>query len=323
MIPPRQQWCHQIVTTSLCWPKASDGSLSACSNCTRLLGHEKRRFIMTPDQFRDCLLVARDFLYRSPPDAQGRSKVLGIFGGEPLMSPYFAEYVNIFCTLVPESKHRGLWTSVDWKTYKGKYGDAKPLVERLLGNDGYLNWNMHTEEQHCEHHPVLLAIGDVIKNEKQKWNLINECWLNRDWSAAYSLDANGEIRFYFCEIASSFDRVMNLNSGLPVIHDVWNHDLWFVPNARGVLVPQGVYANQIFSTCTRCGQALPLRGGRRDLDNTDDISPTNLVSLQDIGSPMVERGDFFEARPEDYVAMQHTHYPGNYIKSGGNQGNKR
>jgi hypothetical protein len=316
VIPPRLQWCHQIVVTSLCWPKATDGSLSACSNCTRLLGHEKKRYIMTPEQFKDCVFVARDFIYDSPACPQGRTnKVLGIFGGEPLLSPFLPEYVDILIELVPEPQHRGLWTSVDWTVYNhARYGDAKPWVDRLLAGQGYLNWNMHTEDQKCEHHPVLLSIGDVIKDEKEKWRLISQCWLNRDWSAAYALDANGEPKFYFCEIASSFDRVMRLGIGLPVEKNVWNHDLWFVENNDGVQVPAGAYAHQIFSACGRCGQPLPLRAGRRDLDNIDDISPTNLASLRDVGSPMVERGDYVEANPSDYVKPRFAHNPGSYIK---------
>jgi hypothetical protein len=329
MIPPRLQWCHQIVVTSVCWPKTPSGDLTACSNCTRLLGHEKKRFIMTPDQFRDVVTVAKDFIYESPPCPQGRkNKVLGIFGGEPLLSPYFGEYVSILCEMVPEPEHRGLWTSVDWPNFVGpRYGPAKPFVEHLLNDakgvrKGYLNWNMHTVEQHCEHHPVLLAIGDVIKDEKRKWQLISECWLNRDWSAAYALDSRSQVKFYFCEVASSFDRVMNLDSGLPVTKGVWNHDLWFVPNGDGILVPAGAYAGQIFMTCNRCGQALPMKAGRRDLDFVDDISPMNLTSLRDVNSPMMSRGDFFEANPDDYQEPKHRHYPGSYIKEGYHKGNK-
>ncbi len=329
MIPPRLQWCHQIVVTSLCWPKASDGSLSACSNCTRLLGHEKKRYYMTPEQFHNVVTVARDFIYESPPCPQGRKdKVLGIFGGEPLLSPHFPDYVSILSELIPEPKHRGLWTSVDWTNYSHvRYGEARSWVEKLLNDDGgirrgYLNWNMHTEDQSCEHHPVLLSIGDVIKDEKRKWQLIENCWLNKEWSAAYALDHSGQIKFYFCEIASSFDRVMNLGSGLDVVKGVWNHDLWFIENTEGILVPAGAYAGQIFSTCGRCGQALPMRAGRRDLDNVDDISPTNLASLRDVGSPMVKRGDFFEANPSDYVEPKYAHNPGNYIKDGYHKGNK-
>lgn len=299
MIPPRLQWCHQVAVTSMCWPKApSNGQLSACSNCTRLLAHEQKRYFMTPDQFRSVVLVARDFIYQSPPDLQGRAnKVIGIFGGEPLMSPHFPAYVDIACELIPQAIHRGLWTSFDWPTYVNpKWGAAAPWVHKLLGEprQGYLNWNMHEEEQQCHHHPVLVSISDVIQDEKRRMELISECWLNRDWSAAYCLDHNGEPKFYFCEISGAFDRVMRLDLGLPVEPGIWNHDLTFALDERGILMPQGIYAPQIMGTCTRCGQALPQKEGRRDREWKDDISPSNLVQLQAVGSPMVARGDFVE-----------------------------
>jgi len=334
MIPPRLQWCHQIVVTSVCWPKAPDGSPSACSNCTRMLGHERKRFVMKPDQFETCVKVARDFIYQSPPCPQGRkNKVLGIFGGEPLMSPYFPDYVDILTYHVKEPVHRGLWTSVFWPTYKGPYGLAKHHVARLLGfkegekqdvDRGYLNWNMHNgpgslNQDRCEHHPVLLSISDVIKDETAKWILINKCWLNRDWSAAYSLDANNEPKFYFCEVASSFDRIMNLGTGLPVAPGIWDYDIHY---SKDSLIPLGRYANQIKSTCTRCGQALPLPNGRRDLDNVDDVSQSNLMALQVTGSPMIERGDYYLANTTNYQKPRVPHYPGDYIKNGYHQGNR-
>lgn len=321
MIPPREQIIHQICVTSLCWPKTPDGQLTGCSNCTRLLAHEKKRYFMSPDQFRECAEVAKDFVYDSPPCPQGRRmKVIGIFGGEPLMSPHFKDYVDILCELIPEPEHRGLWTSVNWPTYVGpKYGEAKPLVEKLLNGtngsrSGFLNWNMHTEANHCEHHGNLIAIQDMIPDEKERWELINKCWLNRDWSACYALDHLGRTRFYFCELASSFDRVLGLNTGLPVVKRVWDHDLKMIPNEQGVLRPQGCYAEQIRATCGKCGQALPMQCGRKDLDYKDDISKTNLTLLQIMESPMVERGDY--ELVEGYNKPTSPHHPGSYIKSG-------
>ena len=322
MIPPRLQWCHQICVTSVCWPKAASGQPSACSNCTRLLGHESKRYVMTPEQFELCLRVARDFVFDSPPCPKGRqNKVIGIFGGEPLMSPHFPTYVDIACDLLP-ARHRGLWTSFDWPNYRNpKWGDAAPLVRRLLGRRngrpiGYLNWNMHEVGNVCEHHPVLVSISDVVQDERRRWELISECWLNRDWSAAYALDHAGEAKFYFCEIASSFDRVMRLGTGLPVLSGVWNGDLSFVPDDHGVLRPVGPYAAQILASCSRCGQALPVKRGRRDLDNVDDISPSNLTTLRELGSPMVARGDYADFDPALYEEPDQADYAGTYIKSG-------
>lgn len=240
------------------------------------------------------------------------------------MSPYFGEYVDILCELIPEPEHRGLWTSVDWRGYKGRYGEAAPLVEKVLGlntgipKTGFLNWNMHEEANRCEHHPILDAIQDTITDKKHMWELINQCWLNRDWSAAYALNYNSEPRFYFCEIASSFDRVFNLGTGLPVEPGVWNWDLELRPNSSGILEPHGMYSEQIKRTCTRCGQAMPLKKGRRDNELKDDVSKTNWRPLQIANSPMMERHDCLLAEHNEYdeSSERPTYLPGQYIKEG-------
>ena len=100
MLPPQEQWCHQISVTSACWPKP------ACSNCTRLLGHETKRYYMSVEQFEEVLKVAVSFIKHSHVDVgmkvnrnnerePHRKKVLGIFGGEPLMHPQFPELVDL------------------------------------------------------------------------------------------------------------------------------------------------------------------------------------------------------------------------------------
>ena len=306
MLPPQAQWCHQICVTSACWPKP------ACSNCTRLLGHETKRYYMSVEQFEQVLKVAVPFLKHSHADigmkvnrnnAQEphRKKVLGIFGGEPLMHPEFPTLVDLMCKYVPQP-HRGLWTSFDWVNGEDKrWGPYKPQVERLLGDNptgsvldmdtGYLNWNMHEEDQPCSHSPVLVAANDVVKDKKERWETIAKCWIQTEWSAAYALDYNNEVKFYFCEVASSFDRVFNLNTGLSLEEGVWSHHLWFEEDENGVPRPKGKYANQILSTCGRCGGSLQLKG-RRDREFTDDISPSNLVPLTVAGSPMVKKGQY-------------------------------
>ncbi|MGH2668151.1 MAG: hypothetical protein ACREQQ_03140 [Candidatus Binatia bacterium] len=331
MYSPSQAWAVQIAAVSACWPgssydpgtsdrhpdpKAAKRGLTGCSNCTRLLAHEKRRYVMTPDQFEIAVRAVEDFPTKSEscePRRGRKNKIVGIFGGEPLLSPYFPEYVEILCASVP-AKNRGLWTSFDWRIYEHpKWGPALPHVTRLFGRaprsgepwadgEGYLNWNMHEEDQHCEHQPLLVAIQDVVKDEKKRWDLIDQCWLNRDWSPAVALDAQNEVKFYFCEVAAAFDRVFDLGTGLPPEPGCWEGDLQMIRDERGVLRPHGKFAQQVLSTCGRCGVALPWKRGRRDRDWKDDVSPSNLIPLQQVGSPMVKRGDVVEFGDEQIAA---------------------
>jgi len=323
VIPPQSQWCHQICVTSACWPKP------ACSNCTRLLGHEPTRYYMSPEQFESVVKVAAPFIKHSYDDvgqlvnrqgtsqpAAKRKKVLGIFGGEPLMHPKFPELVDILNYYVPDKANRGLWTSFDWANGESKvWGRYRDQVERLLGKNpngsvfsyesGYLNWNMHEETQPCEHSPVLAASQDLVKDEKKRWELISKCWVQTEWSAAYALNYYNEPKFYFCEVASAFDRVFNLGTGLDIEPGVWSHHLWFEEDERGIKKPQGLYAKQILSTCNRCGSCLKLPG-RRDREFRDDISESNFVALTSLGSPMVKRGQYVKADSNCYEANQET-----------------
>lgn len=339
MIPPQRQWCHQIAVTSACWPKP------ACSNCTRLLGHETSRYYMSVDQFESVVKVAAPFIKHSGADIgqiinrQGtaqpraeRKKVLGIFGGEPLMHPQFPELVDVLNHYVPDKINRGLWTSFDWANGESKiWGKYRDQVERLLGRNpngsvfstesGYLNWNMHEESQPCDHSPVLAASKDLVPDPKKRWEIISKCWVQTEWSAAYALDYNNEPKFYFCEVASAFDRVFNLGTGLPVEPGVWSHHLWFEEDEKGVKQPQGPYARQILSTCNRCGSCLKLPG-RRDREFTDDISESNFIPLTALNSPMVRKGQYVRVDKSTYEQAEQvteTETPWDYQKDGRKQ----
>jgi hypothetical protein len=282
---------------------------------------------MTTEQFEQAVIAVQDFV-SLPPTYKGRRRVIGIFGGEPLMCPEFPEYVDILCRYIPRAWNRGLWTSLDWTTYTGPYGKAEPLVRKLLEvpcttvwdadgpayqYGGYLNWNMHKEEVKCEHQPVLVSVKDVVADPVERWKLIENCWVNRDWSSAIALDSEGELRYYFCEIASAFDGVMPLGCGLPVTPDCWKGPLEFkdTPDGRR---PIGPYAKQIEACCERCGACVPLQG-RRDREWRDDISASNLAELRD--SPMIRNGAFvpFEDiyNPEKYLSGW---CPQRYLKGG-------
>jgi hypothetical protein len=332
MIPPRAQWCHQICVTSMCWPRdPKTGKFSQCSNCTRLLGHERKRYFMTPDQFEVCAEVAKDFPYKSEPHRTHPRKVIGIFGGEPLLHPNFPEFVDILCSKIPDPCHRGLWTSLDWPTYKNpKWGAAAPHVMRLLNvksgahsreehpDTGFCNWNMHEPETLIEHQPLLVSISDVIADESQRWRLINACWVQQEWSAAYALNHKGEARFYFCEVASSFDRILGLDIGIAVEQGVWRLDLDFEEDAGGLLRPVGKFAQQITAACQRCGASLPMKG-RRDREWRDDMSLSNIRDFAIAGSPMVERGDFVPFDSFEYDqehARRDGWVPNVYVKKG-------
>jgi len=103
MINPAAQWAIQIDVTNRC--------RRTCSNCTRLLAHARERFCMSPWAFRQACAAVHTFPDHSTPDRNGRPKVIGMIGGEPLLHPEFPELCEIMAEEIPDRRHRGLWTS--------------------------------------------------------------------------------------------------------------------------------------------------------------------------------------------------------------------
>jgi len=230
---------------------------------------------MDPTTFRVACKALREFV-EQPPDRNGRRRVVGMIGGEPLHHPEFRRLVGIMRDVFPDASKVGLWTSETPKSHNW------PYVERLLGlrptttvypvgrgEGGYLNWNRHDSE--CYHQPVLVGIQDVIDDEETMWELIESCPLQEEWSG--TITPKG---FFFCEVAGAMDLAFDGPGGMPVNCGCWKHDL-------------ADYREQIERWCPRCGVCLPLKG-RRDTDRLDDISDRNANDLAKLGSPRVLDG---------------------------------
>lgn len=318
MIHPRRQWCIQACVSSFC--------RRSCANCTRLLAHEPKRYNMSLDHFEQCMKSVCDFPTDSEPDVHHRRKVVGMFGGEPLLHPQFPDLVELMCQYIPNPAHRGLWTGEPWTHYKHpKYGESRSHVLKLLGPHptgathagnhqcGYLNYNLHGDPSppndlnivsadngcHSKHQPILVAIDEVVEDDNLRWKLIQDCWVQRDWSAAYAYDSNDEPKFYFCEVASAIDRVFRLGLGLPVEPGVWRGDISFSGNT-----PHGPYRFQIEEACLRCGVSLPFTP-RLDSEDRDDISAQNLGELDEVDSPRVKKGHYVLFDSKAYDVAEH------------------
>jgi hypothetical protein len=255
MIDPKLQWANQIDVTNACMRK--------CSNCTRLLTHVKEPFYMSLDTFEEALYALRDFPTKSPksPYVPAKHKVVGILGGEPMMHPKFEQLCKLMKEVIPNKANRGLWTGVKWQTTS-----HSRLIHRVFG---YVNNNQHNTN--CEHSPILVSISDVVEDVEEQKRLIDNCWLQRLWSA--TITPKG---YFFCEVAGAMDMVFDGPGGLPVEPGCWDR-------------PLSDFQEQIDRWCFRCGIPLNLKG-RRDSEDVDDISPSNLKSLQ--GSPRVLEGRY-------------------------------
>lgn len=269
MIAPRQQWAIQIDVTNACPRK--------CSNCTRLVAHQRNRWFMPVDQFRQAVEAVRDFPTDSPPDRYGRRKVIGLIGGEPLLHPEFAALCEVLADLIPEKEARGLWTGIP--RGRALYADHAEVIDRTFG---YFNRNYHDPAAmareglpagDCYHQPILAASRELAPDRATMWRWIENCWLNREWASA--ITPRG---YFFCEVAAALDAVFQGPGGLPVEPGCWTADL-------------GRYREQIDRSCPRCGVCVPLPG-RLDREEIDDVTPGAATELAALGSPRIAAGRF-------------------------------
>ncbi|MGE4536228.1 MAG: radical SAM protein [Desulfovibrio sp.] len=244
MIPLSRMQIIQIDVTNAC--------PNRCSNCTRLVGHHRKPFFMDMDTFRRAVDSLADF-----------PGVVGMIGGEPLVHPDFAAMAAYLASVVPDRKRRGLWSTVP-KALGQKYGT---LIREVFG---YQSFNDHSLDK-ILHQPVLVAAEEVVADPEEMWRLIDDCWVQRYWSA--SITPKGA---FFCEVAASLDMLFDGPGGWPVEPGWWKR------------VP-GDYDDQMARACPHCGCAIALPR-RPSAQGIDDVSPGNLRRLTDLGSPKAAVG---------------------------------
>jgi len=233
----------------------------ACSNCTRLLENQDAFWEMTPDNFRKALQSLKGYF-----------GVIAMIGGNPCMHRDFEELCRIFQEEVPNKLQRGLWTN--------NYFKHRPIIEETFGT---FNLNSHGEARaeanlldlhktvsgngalswfyggHSEHAPLLTAVKDLFP-EKEMWERISNCDINKEWSASI-VQNKGELRVYFCEVAASFDLARNEDHGQPVT------DGWWKSVARD-------FEDQIKRFCPGCGVPAKQKGSK-DKDEIDTYTASN------------------------------------------------
>ena len=163
-----------------------------CANCTRLVGHHKKPYLMDLDYFRATL----DTLQKIP-------NMIGIMGGEPLLHPRFKEICQYLQQRFPPQK-LGLWSTLD-KRFK-RYA---PLIAATFGA---VLPNNHTHRQ-IFHAPVLVSSRKILSS--RYIDAVNSCWLQNSWSA--SINPQGA---YFCEVAAALDLILKTKTAF-AIHTPW------------------------------------------------------------------------------------------------------
>jgi hypothetical protein len=255
----------------------------SCSNCTRAVGHGAEPYIISLDDFERACIAVADFATDSVPDRgcpprNNGFKAVGMIGGEPTMHPQFDELCAIMRKHVPDRRNRCLFAG--WRAGADKH---RAVIQETFGPGS--GWNEHNPPS--VHQPLLVAIREIVPDEKEMWRLINGCWVENIWC-----NGSRSTGFYFCEVASTLDWVLFGGAhGLPLEPGIWRHDIeWFRP--------------QIEALCPYCGAAAPLPP-RIDCDDLDDISPGNLAILESRGSPRIKAGRYKVFDCQGYAASKY------------------
>lgn len=240
MLAVRDKNVIQIEVTNAC--------SNECTNCSRFVGHYRETYFMPLEQVEKAI----DSLLGFPGG-------IGIMGGEPLMHPDFPEICLLVKQMVPPEK-RYLWTSgYNWNA-------SRRIIRKTFGENVHFNNHNDTTQKH---HPMLLGISDVIDDKELIRQLIDDCWVNRKWSA--SINPKG---CFFCEIAAAMDVLFEGPGGHPVVRGWWNKD----PDA---------YRDQIERYCYRCGACVPYFPVT--LEELDVASTGNYLSLKEVDSPKLRK----------------------------------
>ena len=219
----------------------------SCFGCTQASNLAGKPAMMTPEQFETACQSLR-----------GYWGVVGVFGGDPCMSPHFEEICEIFCRHFP-FEQRGLWSNNLC---------GKGAICRKTFNPAVSNLNVHTRQENYDefkrdwpeampfglesdsrHGPPFVAMQDVGISDEEIWKRTSECDVNQRWSALIGV-FRGKLRAYVCELMCSLSAVHENDQEWPDLgHEVvpgwWQQSI-------------NAYADQIRFHCRRCG--MPLKG---------------------------------------------------------------
>lgn len=225
----------QICTTNAC--------VLECANCTHLVGHAKRPYMMTLDEFK-----------RIVDSLEGYPRMIGLIGGDPCISPFFSEQSRYLRSRFPREQ-LGLWTTFP----KGeKYYKLRDVICETYGN---ILLNDHSVST-IMHAPMLVAAGEYYDDIKDLHAAAWNCWVANAWSPG--ITPKGA---FFCEVAGELDYLFDGPGGWDVSEKGW----W-------KKTPKD-YKEQIEFACSKCGGCLPL-ARRSSQDNRDDISEGNYELLK-------------------------------------------
>ena len=224
-----------------------------CANCTRFVGHFHKPFFMDVDTFTKAAKSLQYF-----------PGVVGIMGGEPTLHPEFETLMEIFAEIIPQKNRRGLWTN------GFKYQHHKALIEKTFDKDMII-YNDHNPSVPDYHQPLLVASKDVVPDYEERMRLIDNCWIQRRWSA--SITPKGA---FFCEVAAAQDHLFDGPGGWDLTSDWWDKR----PDE---------FQDQVQRYCHNCSACVPMHKVSA-YDGYDYASASNMEKLEKLDTPRFRKG---------------------------------
>jgi hypothetical protein len=304
MVPPGQRrpgklggfgGVIQILVTSSC-----DKS---CFNCTQGSNFARPKWFMSPGQFEAAVK-----------SLDGYFGVVGVFGGNPALSPYFPDYCRTLRELVPWQR-RGLWCN-----HPIRENNAIEMAATF--NPAVCNLNVHLDaaafamfkkwwpqchpfglHEDSRHSPPWVAMRDVlwkdcgcqmddtcqrchntrtVYDEDRAWQLISGCDVNQHWSAGIGV-FRGELRAWFCELAMAQSILHQDEADYPDTGlDPTELYLDGVSNqwVKWWRRPMHQFVGQVRKHCHECG--VPLRG-YGELAQSELVSAVEQTSVTHLG----------------------------------------
>lgn len=258
----RPTWCSGI-----CQIQVTRACDLACVHCTQASNLAGKPVVMTPDEFEVCV--------RS---LEGYFGVVGMFGGNPALSPHFETYCEILRAYVPYER-RGIWCNHP----RGKGG-----LMRVTFNPAHSNLNCHMSQAAYDefaatwpeakpylkgmdrdsiHSSPWVAMLDVEPDEGRRWDMIAECDVNRYWSSLVGKVPGRGLRAYLCEIMYS-QAVMHAD-------DVDWPDLGLAVEPGWWRKPMTDFEAQVRWHCHRCGIPLRRQGKPAFSDGPEETTVTH------------------------------------------------
>lgn len=242
------KWAVMIDVTNKCQHN--------CIYCCKHVRHIPYWSYMTIKQINEAIDSLKDY--------QG---YIGVTGGEPLLHPLFEEICEVIAKKVPKQK------AIIFTSHKSRLNKYKPLIDSVFGQV-YINFHTRSQRAVCLHQPLLLAVGDMVKDEALQKELIDNCWCNRMWSPV--INPYGA---FFCDCAAGLEAVLRLGGGWSVESGWLNRD----------------YQDQKDIYCKLCGMCLPypaakfndrekISGGLYDLFRESGL--INLEGMEIIYKPL-------------------------------------